>query len=133
MKKITVLLLVLFTMLTARVDPRATQLKTEYPKQYEYVKDQAVIKWGSKYDMISYTINNQAKDFYFMMYHYEGNSSDLFFSSIEKWSLDLKHNVKMMKEDKSNSIKVIAKFKCNWRMAKYEYEKQLKAKKDLGF
>ncbi len=133
MKKIIVLLLVLFTMLSAKVDPKATQLKKEFPVQYGYIKQVAVEEWGNQYNMISYEINKQSKAFYYMLYAFEPSDSKLFFDAVSKWTLDGNHNLKEMKKSKSKSITVMGKFKVNWNMAKYEYDKQVKARKELGF
>ena len=97
------------------------------PTLYETIKKYSESKWDNDYEMIVYTINNQADAFAEISRLMSADDFDqnIWFNSVVKWA----ENPSKVKEELSNgNSDIIFTSIIQWDMVLYNYENQLKAK-----
>ncbi|NQT65805.1 MAG: hypothetical protein HQ554_06465 [FCB group bacterium] len=131
-KTFFILLLSVFVFLIAEgLDTNASYIKTNYSNEYEEtIKKHALEKWNDDYKMVVYEIDNQADTLIELINLFNSENTNIVFNAIQKWSIDgyEESNITLFKEFKTFSLKELLKLHCDWKMVKYEYDNQVKAK-----
>ena len=144
MKKLTATLLILLTLTfsisAAKLNPSAQVIKDNMPAGYIVMKSLAALQFPADPDMQLYELNKQSESA-FNMFLLAGDFSnldvDIFFSALDKWSLDdsqqANFDVMVVWFNKIviNNTSVIHTFfelPVDWNMLEYEYNKQMEAK-----
>lgn len=125
-------LMLVFVFLNAEgLDTNANHIKTNYSDDYEKtIKKHALEKWNDDFKMVVYEINNQSDALVELINLFKSENTNIVYKAIQKWSIDgfNKSNIILFKELKTFSLKELLKLHCDWKMVKYEYENQVKAK-----
>lgn len=136
--RIKITILVLFSCITfvngQELNKNARYIKDKYPAEYENIlKRNALKEWKDDYSMVIYEINKQADSIFDVVSSFERENTSIMFKAIQEWSIDgySNYNMNILKEMKIFELTSLLKMYCDWSMVKFEYNKQLKAKKSL--
>jgi hypothetical protein len=127
MKKLLLLLLIAPVLGYGQLNSNAKLIKENMPTLYETIKKYSESKWDNDYEMIVYTINNQADAFAEISRLMSADDFDqnIWYSSVVKWA----ENPSKVKEEFSNgNSDIIFTSIIQWDMVLYNYENQIKAK-----
>ena len=127
MKKLLLFLLIAPVLGYGQLNSNAKLIKENMPTLYETIKKYSESKWDNDYEMIVYTINNQADAFAEISRLMSANDFDqnIWYSSVVKWA----ENPSKVKEEFSNgNSDIIFTSIIQWDMVLYNYKNQLKAK-----
>jgi len=126
------LLMSVFVLLNAEgLDTNANHIKINYSDDYEKtIKKHALEEWNDDYRMVVYEINTQADALVELINEFKSEHTQIVFKAIQDWSIKgyKESNINLFKELKTFSLKELLKLHCDWRMVKYEYDNQVKAK-----
>ena len=126
-KLILITLLALSTSLSAQINFSATAIKSETPELYADIRSSAIQEWSNDHSMVLYEINKQAdafRELRVLHLHAPSNWRILNYA-LEEWGTDKSHNRTVMSKDGWK----MEHCRADWSMVKYEYEKQVKAKR----
>ena len=127
MKKLLLFLLIAPILGYGQLNSNAKLIKENMPTLYETIKKYSESKWDNDYEMIVYTINNQADAFAEISRLMSADDFDqnIWYSSVVKWA----ENPSKVKEEFSNgNSDIIFTSIIQWDMVLYNYENQIKAK-----
>lgn len=136
MKKLALIpiLLLSFSVLAnaqQNLNSNASYIKSHFPNAYKNtLRQRALNKWKTDYEMVVYEINQQANDLVKLTQEFKSDYTNIAFRAIEKWSVKnyKSSNIRAFKKIKTFSLKNLIKLHCDWEMVKYEYDNQVKAK-----
>ena len=113
---LTTLLLIISFTASAQLNETAKRVKSNLPIDYELLKKYAENKWNDDYEMIVYTINNQAEAMLEMVELKRESDYDegLMVAAFLKW--------------KDKSIEIEGEYFVDYEMLVYTYKNQLEAK-----
>lgn len=116
------------------LEENAKYIKENYNAQYEKtIKKYSLQKWGEDFNMVVYEINKQSDALTEVLDNFESKYTSTFGNAIIKWSHPNcdKTNTKLWNKLQSLNIASLLNFECDWSMVKYEYDKQVKARKSF--
>jgi len=126
------LLISVFVFINAEgLESNAKYIKANYSDDYEKtIKKHALEEWNDDFRMVVYEINNQSDALVELIRIFESENTNIVFKAIQEWSIAgyKDSNVIIFKEIKTFSLDELLKLHCDWKMVKYEYENQVKAK-----
>lgn len=113
------------------LDFNAKTIKEKYPDKYtNTIRTHAMSEWGTDYRMVVYEINKQSDALVELINAFKSEHTNIAYQAILKWSIDgyKEHNKEQFKEIQTFGLEQLLDFHCDWRMVKYTYDKQVKAK-----
>lgn len=133
MKTLITSVIILTAIITANAEglnENAKFIKGHYPDGYAGIRKYAVAEWDTNYEMIIYTINNQADAVFKVASIFQTSNTEVLFNAIKEWSLEgfEAGNVTKFKSLKSVTVPNLLTMHCNWEMVEYTYTNQVKAK-----
>ena len=136
MKKVVIIAVLLFSILinAQGLKPNANHIKDNYPIEYKNtIRKHAIEEWGEDFSMVIYEINKQSEALANIIKTFKGSNTNTVFRAIQEWSIDgyKEKNVKIFKSMNTFDYQSLLKMHCDWSMVKYEYDKQIKAKKSF--
>lgn len=135
MKKVILAVLIFISIPSfSQLNKFAEITKEDYPEGYQVMKKRAITEWPGNHEMIVYEINQQCEAFYSLLEKFanpiEGELM-LTMQAIHNWTdenfKDETLSCFTNLADDENPINSLLKLKVNWRMAEYEFKKQLSA------
>ncbi len=138
MKKIilSVMMMVMVTELYAGgLDNKALFIKQNSPKGYELIKKFAVKKWGDDHSMVLFEINTQSDDADLLIdSFFRTKDIKSFANAIKEWSyndysINLGIFISWLKG--ISDYGTIYTMTVDWSMVYYEYDRQVKASKEI--
>jgi|AntAceMinimDraft_17_1070374.scaffolds.fasta_scaffold33500_2 hypothetical protein len=134
MKKIIFVLIVVFCVQiinAQELKSGAIYIKKNYPAEYEAtLKKHVLEEWNDDYRMVVYEINKQAESLVELIGEFKSENTNVVFKAIQEWSIGgyKSSNIDKFREIDTFGLKQLLQLHCDWRMVKYEYDKQVKAK-----
>lgn len=128
------LVVVPFTINAQGLNANASYIKDNYSSDYEAtLKKYALNEWGNDFSMVVYEINKQADALFQLIDEFKSENTNVAFGAIQKWSREgyLNSNISLFKKMDTFGLKELLKLHCDWSMVKYEYDKQVEAKKSF--
>ena len=134
MKNFLLLCCVLFNAIPVsgqQLNTHVNYIKDNYPTEYKNtILNYAIKEWGEDYEMIVYTINNQADALYELVNVFKSENTSIAYNAITEWSYDgyEAFNKKEFQNLEVFEVKQLIRLHCDWTMVKYVYDNQVKAK-----
>ena len=133
MKQLLILSTILFslTSVAQSLKPQAEHIKANYPVEYKNtIRKHAVEEWGDDHRMVVYEINTQSEALFWLVENFESDNTSIFTKALVEWSeegYEYSNGTLLLSLERVD-YKSLLQFHCDWRMVKYEYENQTKAK-----
>ncbi len=125
------LLFLINTFNAQELNSNANHIRNNYSTDYEAtLRKHALEKWGDDYRMVVYEINQQADALVELVKEFKSENTNIAFRAIQKWSVEgyKNSNTEQFQEMEVFGLKQLIKMHCDWRMVKYEYDRQVRAK-----
>jgi len=119
------------TLQAQSLDRNAEHIRNQFPEYYENtIRKYAVDKWRTDHRMIVYEINQQSNSLMSLIRSFESDNTQIAYQAIRKWSRDgyERHNMRIWNDINTFGLEQLIPMHCDWRMVKYEYDRQVKAK-----
>lgn len=114
-----------------KLDFNAKTIKEKYSEKYtNTIRKHAMSEWGTDYRMVVYEINKQSDSLVELVNSFKSEHTNIAYQAILDWSVEgyKTHNKEQFEAIKTFGLEQLLDFHCDWRMVKYTYDKQVKAK-----